>query len=518
MKARSLSFKFTLIFIGFTVVALLMSSVLSYFNQMQTYRNQCEKNVQHVASYLEEILMSEGNYFLFYQDYFLLHKDDLMIPIDFGTKDIVKSEKKFKELFAKKYPGEIFTQSSPFDEFDDELKSAYTVYKHQYYLDKFEKARMDFELIYVEYMVPAEKPYHLTYVLDSMREPRMIAGKDFIELGITVPNPLEEHKKEWEAWETGKRPNGYDTFDNEFGKTFAFYTPLYVSGRKMGIIGVEVEIAKVNREILLATVKQMMAIGIMLIILMLLLLYLIRINYIQKLIKLQEAIADYSLSKNPLVAEKLTAEGNSGDEISLIITKFADMIYELELYMQSLSKTKDELQNTKKHAVEMSELALKDPLTGIRNRNGYYNEVKKLEWEISDGEAKFGIAMIDLNFLKKINDTYGHEIGNRAIISLCRITCSVFEHSPVFRVGGDEFVAILRDHDLECADILVHEFKRKLESLKNDSRLEFWEQTSAAIGYAVFDSSVDSDYESVLKRADVQMYENKKAMKAMRED
>lgn len=88
----------------------------------------------------------------------------------------------------------------------------------------------------------------------------------------------------------------------------------------------------------------------------------------------------------------------------------------------------------------------------------------------------------------------------------------------MFRVGGDEFVAILRDHDLECADILVHEFKRKLESLKNDSRLEFWEQTSAAIGYAVFDSSVDSDYESVLKRADVQMYENKKAMKAMRED
>ena len=88
------------------------------------------------------------------------------------------------------------------------------------------------------------------------------------------------------------------------------------------------------------------------------------------------------------------------------------MIYELERYMKSLSKTTMDLQNTKKQAMEMSELAIKDSLTGIRNKTGYDKEVQKLEWEISSGLKDFGVAMIDLNFLKRINDTYGHDKGN----------------------------------------------------------------------------------------------------------
>ena len=147
----------------------------------------------------------------------------------------------------------------------------------------------------------------------------------------------------------------------------------------------------------------------------------------------------------------------------------------------------------------------------------YEKELQKLEWDLADGKKEFGIAMVDLNFLKRINDTYGHEQGNIAIKKLCCITCHTFEHSPVFRVGGDEFIIILRNHDLENRDALLEEFRSKLEKLREDSSLEPWEQISAAIGVAVYDQSRDAGVDNVVKRADQAMYENKKEMKAARD-
>ena len=314
----------------------------------------------------------------------------------------------------------------------------------------------------------------------------------------------------WEAWETGKRPRGYDTYDNQYGKTYAYYTPLFINGQKLGIIGIEVEIGKVNHEILRATLRQMLMIGGVLVIFMLFLLFLIRQNYIRKLVKLRAAIESYSEHKNSNVADHLAEEVTNQDEISVIMGKFAAMIYELETYMQNLTKTQIDLKSTRQQAIELNELAIKDSLTGIRNKTGYDKEVQKLEWEMADGLKEFGVAMIDLNFLKRINDTYGHDKGNIAIVTLCRIVCKIFEHSPVFRIGGDEFVVILRDQDLKNIDNLIEEFNRQLKEIQENPDLEYWEKTSAAIGYAIFDPNLDSAYDNVFKRADAEMYKAKK--------
>ncbi|MBQ2529413.1 MAG: GGDEF domain-containing protein, partial [Treponema sp.] len=144
-------------------------------------------------------------------------------------------------------------------------------------------------------------------------------------------------------------------------------------------------------------------------------------------------------------------------------------------------------------------------------------EVQKAVQEIADGQTNIGIAMIDLNYLKKINDTYGHDKGNVAIITLCQIVCHIFDHSPVFRIGGDEFVVVLRGHDLEHIDELIEEFNRQLKEKQDNAELQYWEKVSAAIGYAVYDSAVDSDFDALFKRADDAMYKNKEAMKATRE-
>ena len=138
------------------------------------------------------------------------------------------------------------------------------------------------------------------------------------------------------------------------------------------------------------------------------------------------------------------------------------------------------------------------------------------EKALADGNTEFGIAMIDLNFLKRINDTYGHEQGNIAIKKLCYTVCHVFEHSPVFRIGGDEFVVILKNNDYEDRDELIEDFRAQMELLQSDFSIEPWEQISAAIGIAVFEKDRDARVDNVFKRADQLMYENKKEMKAVR--
>ncbi|MCR4821920.1 MAG: GGDEF domain-containing protein, partial [Treponema sp.] len=487
--------------------------------QNQIYKNQREKSIQYVATYLEDIILADGDNFRSYQKYFMKNYSDILVPHDFTADDIPLAKAKFDYLFSQNYPGKILGVDITFDELSEETKNALALYYHEYFLDMFEKARIRFDLIYVEYIVPNDDLLHVTYMLDSIREKKIVDGKDYLELGITVENPIEKnHEKEWEAWTSGKRPEGYDTYDNEYGKTYAYYTPLFIKGEKLGIIGTEVEIAKVNKAIILDTIRQMSAVAGVLIVMIFFLLLLIRTNYIRKLIKLSTTIDEYSQTKNPVLTNKLKAEITNEDEISTLFSKFSDMIYELELYIQNLKKTKQTLQDTRQQAIELNELAIKDTLTGIRNFNGYEKEVQSLEWEIAEGLKDFGIAMIDLNFLKRINDTYGHDKGNIAIVSLSKIVCHTFEHSPVFRIGGDEFVVILKNQDLLNIKELVHNFKDTLQSLQNNPNLQCWEKTSAAIGYAIYSPEKDSSYNALFERADKAMYKNKKSMKADRRD
>lgn len=124
--------------------------------------------------------------------------------------------------------------------------------------------------------------------------------------------------------------------------------------------------------------------------------------------------------------------------------------------------------------------------------------------------------MIDLNDLKKTNDLYGHDCGNVSLRLLSNTICAVFAHSPVFRIGGDEFTVILKGRDYNEIEILAMEFHARMEAFASPdaSGLEPWERISAAMGYALFDPAVDKGTADVFRRADEQMYFNKRQMKA----
>ena len=121
--------------------------------------------------------------------------------------------------------------------------------------------------------------------------------------------------------------------------------------------------------------------------------------------------------------------------------------------------------------------------------------------------------MVDLNYLKDINDAYGHDVGDMAIIKLVSMICETFTLSPVYRVGGDEFVVICRGKDFIRISYLISVFKTKVAESSNGVETHDGEHISAAIGYSLFDKTKDKGVCDVFKRADKAMYENKREIK-----
>ena len=166
----------------------------------------------------------------------------------------------------------------------------------------------------------------------------------------------------------------------------------------------------------------------------------------------------------------------------------------------------------------MDELAHKDALTGLKNKAAYDEATSKLDKKISNGAAEFCIVMVDVNFLKRVNDTYGHERGNEYLMNAVKLICSIFGEERVYRIGGDEFVAVIEDEKVSLCKYLVEEFRAEMARKNSNKLLEPWEKISAASGLAFYQAGVDKSADEVFKRADKLMYENKLAMKAQRTD
>ena len=205
------------------------------------------------------------------------------------------------------------------------------------------------------------------------------------------------------------------------------------------------------------------------------------------------------------------------NEVSALADAVNRMTVDMRDYVEGILLAERNAEIMKQRASHMTELANLDSLTGIRNKTAYDRLVRKMEYELDMGNLTlFGIAMIDLNNLKVINDSYGHEQGNYAIKKLCHIICNTFVHSPVFRVGGDEFVVILNNPDYSIVYSLIANLKHELFMLEKNDNLEPWERISAAVGFASYDSKIDKSVSDVFVRADKLMYENKREMKGER--
>jgi diguanylate cyclase (GGDEF)-like protein len=151
-------------------------------------------------------------------------------------------------------------------------------------------------------------------------------------------------------------------------------------------------------------------------------------------------------------------------------------------------------------------------LTGLRNTTSYKTWVVDFNKKIESESISFGVLVLDINFLKRTNDTYGHNVGNKLITTAAQIISDTFKRSPVFRIGGDEFVVILQNHDLEEREQLFASFSLACANAFVDvggTKLP----VNVAKGFSMFDPGTDTQFYDVFNRADNEMYKNKNEMK-----
>ena len=152
-----------------------------------------------------------------------------------------------------------------------------------------------------------------------------------------------------------------------------------------------------------------------------------------------------------------------------------------------------------------------DELTGIKNNNAFLELSKSLDNSIRtvDTDLRFGIIICDVNDLKHYNDTRGHIFGNEFLRRACRMICENFPHSQIYRVGGDEFAVYLDGEDYEIREEL-------LENLRRESYANGRSRSGPVIatGMSIYEPASDAKFSDVVNRADLDMYKNKKLLKA----
>jgi len=162
------------------------------------------------------------------------------------------------------------------------------------------------------------------------------------------------------------------------------------------------------------------------------------------------------------------------------------------------------------HSVQLKlhHLATTDPLTRVANVSSFYSHMATLELE----RNPFALVVIDIDELKKLNDTYGHQIGSAAIQTVARVLSGVERTSDlVARVGGDEFVMVLKKADAAGAQIVVNRVRAKLAEEVVPGTGDVSVTISA--GTALYGRDGTSAVE-LIAVADASMYSDKRSHKA----
>ena len=158
----------------------------------------------------------------------------------------------------------------------------------------------------------------------------------------------------------------------------------------------------------------------------------------------------------------------------------------------------------------VKDMANKDPLTGVKSKHAFVEKEKEINARIAAGDVvDFSLVVCDVNGLKHINDTLGHKAGDEYICAASALICGLFQHSPVYRIGGDEFVVLMTGQDFADRMRIMETLNRQVE----ENILS--EKVVVSAGLSDFRAGEDSLLHDVFERADARMYQRKKELKDM---
>lgn len=379
------------------------------------------------------------------------------------------------------------------------------------YLDNMD----DIKYLYIIVLGDSNALYDM-YLLDDYDNPLYQTGN------------YEDREPELRGIDTTQRIEPTITTD-KWGSLCCSYAPVYADdGTLICHVGCDVNMESILHERLIYVIS-MTAGSVAITVLVLLIAIFFTNRFFARPVRLlSEEARRFRPAKNTTYEEAgvLQMEMKSLDEISDIyevlrstqmnIIDYLNDLSKLEKdnanYATSLKQAKDDIKDKEEMIGKMSVEVYRDALMHVGSKTAYLRKADELSGMIENGTAEFAIAMVDLNDLKKINDKCGHKAGDTYIKGCCQIICNVFKHSPVFRIGGDEFVAVLMGVDYQNRDILLKQVRCEFSKSYSNTELPLYQRFSAAVGLAVF-TPEDITFEYVFRRADKAMYADKMSFK-----
>lgn len=175
-----------------------------------------------------------------------------------------------------------------------------------------------------------------------------------------------------------------------------------------------------------------------------------------------------------------------------------------KLHLQ-LKETNQELEVAKR---EVEELSLHDPLTGLYNRRYFDAILKNISFISARELSSLGIMMIDIDHFKKINDTFGHSVGDKALVAISSTIQKVIRRKAdlLFRYGGEEFVLILYSPSKEQMNILANDIRYEVNK---PYLIPEQEKITLSIGGALWRPELPETIQEYVEIADKAMYQSK---------
>ena len=181
---------------------------------------------------------------------------------------------------------------------------------------------------------------------------------------------------------------------------------------------------------------------------------------------------------------------------------------ELQSVRQTLTDTRQQMQRVEKQSEEYSQAALTDPMTKVWNKRALSQALREL---LGRPQVKpFSLIFFDIDYFKHINDTFGHQAGDRALKAIAEHTGKALrQNDTLYRYAGDEFVIVLTETDINSAKEVAERVRKAAENIKFTYRGEKGLMVTVSMG--VSQAQTGDTPEVLLERADQALLEAKRA-------
>lgn len=304
--------------------------------------------------------------------------------------------------------------------------------------------------------------------------------------------------------------------DSDWGAAYTACKPFVTSlGVHFGVICADISIVELHKTVnnyVLYNVVLTLSLGALF---GLILLIWLRHNVTGPILALEKSARHFAeRSRGKMSPDELIFEEpdiKTHNEVESLSKAISQMSQDMRSYVQGLLKAEEEIRSAQEQAQDMTELAFKDALTHVNSKAAYEKMKEALQEQIDKESVTFAFVMIDVNNLKEINDTYGHDCGDKYIFGSCHAFCKIYKQSLIYRIGGDEFVVLLQNSDYNNRNKLLNIMETEFQKTRNNTSRKPWERYSVAFGMS--DYRKGDSVDDVFKRADENMYQKKMEIK-----